>query len=164
MGDFFSPVSVRNSGNLSSSIFQFFPSASSYWGGKALIQTDIQNINRKGQSTSYTVISFCSNWSFQCRIQTLRQGGARSPKKMFRAFGTQFGPKIRWGGGGSGPPGPLPWIRHCFLNLSILETKNGIREAKPMKKVWNELFFGGKGSRFSRRWTPSPLHTKKERL
>ena len=29
------------------SFFRFFPSASSYWGGKALIQTDIQNINRK---------------------------------------------------------------------------------------------------------------------
>ena len=36
-------------------------------------------------------------------------GGPVLPKKFFRLFGPQFGPKIR---GGAGPPGPLPWIRH----------------------------------------------------
>ena len=33
-------------------------------------------------------------------------------KIFFRPFGPQFGLKIREGGG-AGPPGPLPWIRHC---------------------------------------------------
>ena len=31
-------------------------------------------------------------------------------KYIFRPFGPQFGLEIR--GGGVGPPGPLPWIRH----------------------------------------------------
>ena len=44
-------------------------------------------------------------------IQTLRLGGARSPKKkFFGPFGDTFGLKIRRAG--AGPPGPLPWIRH----------------------------------------------------
>ena len=38
--------------------------------------------------------------------------GGRSPKKFFRPFGPHFGRTIS-GGGGSGPPGPLPCIRHC---------------------------------------------------
>ena len=37
-------------------------------------------------------------------------GGAASKKDFFRPFGLQFGLKIR---GGAGPPGPLPWFRHC---------------------------------------------------
>ena len=41
-------------------------------------------------------------------------------KKVFlRPFGPQFGLKIK-GGGGSGPPGPLPWIRR--LNAAIWNT------------------------------------------
>ena len=40
-------------------------------------------------------------------------------KKVFlRPFGPQFGLKIK--GGGSGPPGPLPWIRR--LNAAIWNT------------------------------------------
>ena len=37
-------------------------------------------------------------------------GGAVSKKIFFRPFKPHFGLKIR--GGGSGPPGPLPWIRY----------------------------------------------------
>ena len=91
------------------SFFRFFPSASSYWGGKALIQTDIQNINRKGQSTSYTVISFCSTGLFSAGSKPWDKEGPGLPKKMFRPFGPQFGPKIRWEGGeGAAPPVPSP--------------------------------------------------------
>ena len=43
-------------------------------------------------------------------IQTLRKGVAVSKKIFFRPFAPQFGLKIR---GRPGPPGPLPWIRHC---------------------------------------------------
>ena len=46
--------------------------------------------------------------------------GAWSPNNFFRPFaGSQFGLKIRWGGGwwGVGLDG-LPWIRHC----EIIET------------------------------------------
>ena len=120
------------------SFFRFFPSASSYWGGKALIQTDIQNINRKGQSTSYTVISFCSTGLFSAGSKPWDKEGPGLPKKMFRPFGPQFGPKIRWEGGGGRPPRspPLSRIRHCFLNLSILETKNGIRETDEKSVEW----------------------------
>ena len=46
-------------------------------------------------------------------IQTLRVGGARSPKKkFFGPLGDKFGLKIR--GAGAGPPGPLPWIRNWY--------------------------------------------------
>ena len=40
-------------------------------------------------------------------LRTLRR---RFPKKIFRPFGLQFGLRIR----GAGPPGALPWIRHCL--------------------------------------------------
>ena len=40
-------------------------------------------------------------------VRTLRR---RFPKKIFRPFGLQFGLRIR----GAGPPGALPWIRHCL--------------------------------------------------
>ena len=39
----------------------------------------------------------------------LDKGRAQSSKFFFRPFGPQFGVIIR---GGTGPPGPLPWIRH----------------------------------------------------
>ena len=54
------------------------------------------------------------------------RGGARSSrpldkgemgpvsKKFFRPFGPQFGLKIR---GGPGPPGTVPWIRHCYIMM-----------------------------------------------
>ena len=45
--------------------------------------------------------------------------GARSPKKCFWPFGSQFRPKIRRGGGGAaGPPRPLPWICHWSRNIA----------------------------------------------
>ena len=37
---------------------------------------------------------------------------AQSPKKIFRPFEPQSGLKIR---GGAGPPGPLPYFRHCCI-------------------------------------------------
>ena len=40
----------------------------------------------------------------------IRAGGAASKHFFFQAFGPHFGLKIR---GESGPPRPLPWIRHC---------------------------------------------------
>ena len=43
------------------------------------------------------------------RSQSYEIMGRRSQKNFFRPFGPQFGLKIR----GGGPPGPLPWIRHC---------------------------------------------------
>ena len=48
-----------------------------------------------------------------------RGGGeeGQSPKNIFRPFGPQFGLKIRWG---TGPPGPLPWIRHWSPNSPSL--------------------------------------------
>ena len=53
------------------------------------------------------------NTAVDLDLQIRRGGGekrrARSPKKLFRPFGPQFGLKIR---GGGRPPGPLPWIRH----------------------------------------------------
>ena len=38
--------------------------------------------------------------------------GGRSQKNFIRPFGPQFGLKVRR----IKPPGPLPWIRHWFLN------------------------------------------------
>ena len=43
------------------------------------------------------------------------KGEGRFKFFFFRPFGPQFGLKIR---GGTGPPGPLPWIRHCCLLIS----------------------------------------------
>ena len=39
--------------------------------------------------------------------------GGRGPKKLFRSLGPQFDLKIR---GEGGPPGALPWIRHCCID------------------------------------------------
>ena len=40
-------------------------------------------------------------------------GGGGNPEKIFFGpFGAQFALKKR--GVGAGPPGPLPWIRHCL--------------------------------------------------
>ena len=44
-------------------------------------------------------------------------GGPQKKKGFLRPFGPQFGLKIK---GGSGPLGPLPWIRHC--NAAIWNT------------------------------------------
>ena len=43
-------------------------------------------------------------------IQILRWGRVRSPKKFFSALRATVWSKNR----GGGPPGPLPYIRHCF--------------------------------------------------
>ena len=42
-------------------------------------------------------------------------GGGGFQKNFSRSFGPLFGLNIRGeGGGGAGPAGPLPWIRHCL--------------------------------------------------
>ena len=46
-------------------------------------------------------------------------GGSGLPPKFFRAFGPQFGPRIR---GRPGAPGTLPWIRHWFSTRSHYDT------------------------------------------
>ena len=47
-------------------------------------------------------------------------------KIFFLTFGPQFGLKMGVRGGGTGFPGPLPWIRHCRLqnrnSISIIGT------------------------------------------
>ena len=54
----------------------------------------------------------------QWRIQTFRYGrgggGGHSDPEI---NGPHFGLRMR--GGGGGPPGPLPRIRHCALNEAI---------------------------------------------
>ena len=42
-------------------------------------------------------------------------GGGGRPKKFFEPFRPHFSLKIRRGGGVSGSPGSLPWIRHCAV-------------------------------------------------
>ena len=49
----------------------------------------------------------------RCRIQILRSGGGG---QSFWPFGAQFGPKK----GGPGSPGPLPYIRHCYMQIHCL--------------------------------------------
>ena len=44
-------------------------------------------------------------------------GGGLKKKNLFGPFGPQFGLKLT---GRPGPPGPLPWIRHCSLWFSAL--------------------------------------------
>ena len=60
-------------------------------------------------------------------------GGTGLPKKFFRPFGPQFGPKIR---GGAGPRGPLLWIRHW--TVSRFQKKRGktvVVCSRPPEKV-----------------------------
>ena len=45
--------------------------------------------------------------------------GGESPKQFFRP-----GPKIR---GGTGPPRPLPWIRHCTINSVLIKAVDSFR-------------------------------------
>ena len=48
-------------------------------------------------------------------------GGAGLPKNFFRAFGPQFGLKVR--GGGVLVPRLLPWIRHWYSVLSLSHSR-----------------------------------------
>ena len=62
-------------------------------------------------------VNYCQQLTDNAYLTSIRQGnlGEGSPvskKKIGQLFGPPFGKKIR-GGGGSGAPGPLPWIRHC---------------------------------------------------
>ena len=56
-------------------------------------------------------------------IQTLRKGGGGAEvvsKNLFSALWASVWSKYK--AGGSGPPGPLPWIRHCTESSVTLHT------------------------------------------
>ena len=44
----------------------------------------------------------------------IRDGGGQSPKKIFSALRASVWSKTK---GRLGPLGPLPWIRHCIVNI-----------------------------------------------